>query len=219
MEGGLAKKQTTIIDYQLGNLFSVNQALVNIGLNVKISTDPLDIIKADAIVLPGVGAFGDAMDNLNKMGLTEPIKEFVESGKPFLGICLGLQLLFTDSEEFGSTHGLDLIKGKVKRFRNADDFKLKVPQIAWNQISKNEAFGWDNTPLNNIKEGEYMYFVHSYYVEPTEDVALTYTTYRKTTYVSSIFKNNIFACQFHPEKSAQEGLKIYSNWAIQNNLI
>ncbi len=210
-----------IIDYQLGNLFSVNQALVNIGLRPRISSDPKDIAKASAIVLPGVGAFGDAMKNLNEMGLAEPIKEYVRSGRPFLGICLGLQLLFDDSEEFGATKGLGLISGKVKRF-NREQLSgqgLKVPQIAWNQIFSGDNRFWDKTPLMGVKQGEYLYFVHSYYVDPQEDVALTYTVYGQTKYVSSVIKNNIFACQFHPEKSAAEGLKIYKNWAVQNGLL
>ena len=215
------KKTVVIIDYQLGNLFSVNQALVNIGLNVLISTDAKDIIGADAIVLPGVGAFGNAMANLNELGLTEPIKKFISEGKPFLGICLGLQLLFSNSEEFGAVEGLGLIKGKVKRFSNGSITKtVRVPQIAWNTIEKPNDGRWDNTPLENIKESEHMYFVHSYYVVPDdESVVLTTTTYGGMSYASSIFKNNIFACQFHPEKSASEGLKIYREWAVQNQLI
>lgn len=215
------KKNVIIIDYQLGNLFSVNQALVNIGLNVLISSDPDDIIKADAIVLPGVGAFGNAMTNLNELGLIQPIKKFISQGKPFLGICLGLQLLFTNSEEFGAVAGLGLINGKVKRFSNGSASKrVRVPQIAWNTIEKPNDERWVNTPLDKVKEGEHMYFVHSYYVAPEDEtVVLTYTTYGEITYASSILKNNIFACQFHPEKSASEGLKIYREWAVQNQLI
>ncbi|MFT4847956.1 MAG: glutamine amidotransferase [Sediminicola sp.] len=215
------KKTVVIIDYQLGNLFSVNQALVNIGLDVLISSDPKDIERADAIVLPGVGAFGNAMTNLNKLGLSQPIKDFVLGGKPFLGICLGLQLLFSTSEEFGASEGLDLIKGKVKRFSNEVKSKtIRVPQIAWNTIEKPQKDRWERTPLEKIRENEHMYFVHSYYVAPDdESVVLTTTTYGGMSYVSSIFKKNIFACQFHPEKSASEGLKIYREWAVQNQLI
>ena len=213
------KKKVVVIDYQLGNLFSVNQALENIGLTPIISSDPDEIKNADALVLPGVGAFGDAMLNLEKLGLIDPIKEFIKSGKPFLGICLGLQLLFSESEEFGSTKGLGLIEGKVKRFQsNPAANPIKIPQISWNQINNAESKSWETTPLEGIKPGEYMYFVHSFYIEPRENVALTKTTYGETTYVSSIIKDNIFACQFHPEKSAAEGLRIYSNWAAQNQL-
>lgn len=215
----MTKKKILIIDYNSGNLFSVNQALTNIGLNVMISSSPNDIISADAIVLPGVGAFGDAMKNLNKLNLVEPIKQAVASGKPFLGICLGLQLLFSESEEFGITKGLDLVKGKVKRFdsNNSEGERRKVPQISWNKINQINT-PWENTPLEGIKNGEFLYFVHSFYVEPDESVGLSETNYDGQSYISSILKNNIFACQFHPEKSAQEGLKIYKTWAEINNL-
>lgn len=213
-------KKILIIDYKLGNLFSVNQALTNIGLNISITSDANEIESADAIVLPGVGAFGDAMNNLNSLSLINPINKFVDSGKPFLGICLGLQLLFSESEEFGLSKGLGLVKGRVKRFNNInkEGETRKVPQIAWNQIHKIEGKSWENTPLNTIKEGEFMYFVHSFYVDPEEPVGLSLTNYDGNIYVSSIQKNNLFACQFHPEKSAAEGLKIYNNWAIINNL-
>lgn len=213
-------KKIVIVDYNLGNLFSVNQALTNIGLNVKISSKAEDIGSADAIVLPGVGAFSDAMNSLQGLNLINPLKEFASSGKPFLGICLGLQLLFSESEEFGITKGLGFVNGRVKRFsnNNRDGETRKVPQIAWNQIHKIKNNSWENTPLNVIKEGEFMYFVHSFYVEPVESVGLSQTNYEGQIYVSSIQKNNLFACQFHPEKSAQEGLKIYNSWALLNNL-
>jgi len=215
-------KKIIIVDYQLGNLFSVKQALINIGLNVQISLDPNDILDADAIVLPGVGAFKDAMENLNKLGLAGPIKDFVNSGKPFLGICLGLQLLFSDSEEFGSSEGLNIIPGKVKRFsnRNKSGDMVKVPQIAWNTINKVVNEKWEKSPLIDVEDGEDMYFVHSFYIEPVDStIVLTKTSYGDILYASSILKDNIFACQFHPEKSAGEGLKIYRNWAKSNNLI
>lgn len=214
-------KKIIIVDYQLGNLFSVNQAFLNIGLNTIISSNPVDIENADAIILPGVGAFGDAMINLNKLGLTEPLKEFVNKGKPFLGICLGLQLLFSDSEEFGSSKGLNIISGTVKKFpkQDVDNKKLKVPQIAWNSVHEPHEGAWVNTPLEKIKEGEDFYFVHSFYVEPKDKkCVLTNTTYGSISYASSVLINNIFACQFHPEKSANKGLEIYEQWAIINKL-
>lgn len=215
-----SQKKILIVDYNLGNLFSVNQALTNIGLNAKITSNAAEIESADAIVLPGVGAFSDAMNNLKNLNLINPIRKFVDSGKPFLGICLGLQLLFTESEEFVLTKGLGLVKGRVKRFNNInrDGETRKVPQIAWNQINKINGNSWVDTPLNEIKEGEYMYFVHSFYIEPEEPVGLSQTNYDGHIYVSSIQKNNLFACQFHPEKSAKEGLKIYNSWATLNNL-
>lgn len=212
------KSKVVIINYELGNLFSVNQALNNVGLDTIITTDPKHIENASAIVLPGVGAFADAMENLEKMGFIEPIKKFIYSGKPFLGICLGLQLLFSESDEFVVTKGLDIIKGNVRRFDSSKG-SLKVPQISWNQIYPSSNMAWANTPLQGIGEGEYFYFVHSFYIIPDEDVALSYTTYGDTKYVSSILKENIFACQFHPEKSAEEGIQVYKNWAILNQLI
>jgi glutamine amidotransferase len=213
-------KKIVIVDYQLGNLFSVNQALVSIGLEPKISCDPNDIALADALVLPGVGAFKDAMDNLNTLNLSNPIIESVRNGKPLFGVCLGLQLLFTQSEEFGSTSGLGLIEGDVRKFktRDAEGGKVRVPQIAWNTIYGSQYRTWLNTPLEDIPETD-MYFVHSYYVVPKDEGdILTETYYSGLKYASSILKNNIFACQFHPEKSAQEGIKIYKNWAQLNNL-
>jgi len=218
------QKKIIIIDYNLGNLFSVNQALKNIGLEPKVSSDPNDIESADAILLPGVGAFNEAMKNLEKMQLVNPIKDFVNIGKPFMGICLGLQLLLSKSEEFGSSKGLNLIKGDVKRFNKIIHSnisqKLKVPQIAWNSIHRTKIQTWDNTPLQNLNEGENMYFVHSYYIEPDdESIILSYTNYGLTKYASCVLKDNIFACQFHPEKSAEKGLTIYKNWATQNELI
>jgi len=214
-------KKVVIIDYKLGNLFSVNQVLLNIGLDVTISSDPAEILKADAIVLPGVGAFKDAMQNLNDMHLADAIKSFISTGKPFLGICLGLQLLFTSSEEFGASNGLNLIEGEVKRFANiaADGSPLKVPQIAWNTIHKAGSQQWENTALEAIQDATDMYFVHSYYVVPKDkSVTLTTTSYGGLTYASSVKQDNIFACQFHPEKSALEGIKIYKNWATINKL-
>jgi glutamine amidotransferase len=213
-------KKICIIDYKLGNLFSVNQALNNIGLNVSISSNKDELLEADAIVLPGVGAFGDAMHNLEALDLIDPILNAVNNGKPFMGICLGLQLLFTESDEFGVSKGLNLVSGKVKRFKDfqINGEKRKVPQIAWNQINRPSGVQWNNTPLSDVKEGEFMYFVHSFYVEPDEPVVLTTTNYDGQSYVSSIIKDNIFACQFHPEKSGVEGLKVYRKWSIMNNL-
>lgn len=213
--------KVVILDYQLGNLFSVRQALENIGLDVIISKDPAEVKTADAVVLPGVGAFADAMGNLESSGLVDAIHKHIDDNKPFMGVCLGLQLLFTNSEEFGSSRGLNVIPGTVKRFSNADEQgnSFRVPQIAWNEIYPGE-IDWERTPLKSLEENEHMYFVHSYYVEPDDSsVILSRTTYGTKEYTSSVYKNNIFACQFHPEKSAAKGLVIYKNWAEQNNLI
>lgn len=213
-------KKVIIIDYNLGNLFSVKQACDTVGMNAKISSSITDIQEADALILPGVGAFIEAMNNLNTMGLVDPIKNAVSSGKPFFGICLGLQLIFSKSEEFGSGEGLDLIKGTIKKFpTHINDVKIKVPQISWNKISPFKQ-SWDNSPLFNIPENEFMYFVHSYFVQPdSEECIMTTTNYEGLDYCSAVYKDNIFATQFHPEKSASKGIQIYHNWATQNNLI
>ena len=216
----LSNKHTVIIDYGLGNLYSVHQACKSVGLNVKISNSINDILSADALILPGVGAFIEAMNNLEALGLVEPIKVMVASGKPFFGICLGMQLVFSASEEFGSGRGLDLIQGTIRKFPNSVEGRsIKVPQIAWNRIHSHQR-NWDGTPLFNIDNNEYMYFVHSYYVEPhSEDPIITQTNYEGIEYCSAILSGNIFATQFHPEKSSLNGVKIYKNWALLNNLL
>ncbi len=213
--------QVVIIDYELGNLFSVRQALENIGLKTKISNNPADLKTADAAVLPGVGAFGDAIKNLQRTGMADEIRAHIATGKPFMGVCLGLQLLFSNSDEFGSSEGLNILPGTVKKFESVENQgkMIRVPQIAWNEIYEGEV-NWENTPLQSLKRNEHMYFVHSFYVQPDdESVVLSRTRYGNKEYTSSVFKNNIFACQFHPEKSAQNGLAIYKSWAKQNNLI
>lgn len=206
----------TIIDYQISNLFSVKNACEYLGLEATISSEKNDLLKSDAAILPGVGAFGNAMDNLKKLDLVGPIKDFIASGKPFMGICLGLQLLFSESEEFSRNEGLNIIPGKVKRFpdRNTDGAVVKIPQIGWNQIREPETGKWEHSPLQGLKHNEFMYFVHSYFVAPTEkDVILSVTDYSGIEYCSSLLLRNVFAAQFHPEKSGIEGMKIYSTWA------
>lgn len=206
-----------IVDYQLSNLFSVMHACNYLGLNAKVSSDGNELLDADAVILPGVGAFGDAMKNLKRLDLEKPIKDFIFSGKPFMGICLGLQLLFEESEEFGKYRGLSVIKGSVKKFpENIGKNKIKIPHIGWAPIQTENGSGelWSNSPLKSIKKGEYMYFVHSYYVVPSNnEVVLSSTHYEGINFCSSIIKDNIFAAQFHPEKSAKKGLDIYSEWA------
>lgn len=209
------EKKIAIIDYQLGNLFSVQQACIYLGYDAYVTSDPKAIMAADYAILPGVGAFHDSMVNMKKLDLIEPVKDFVASGKPFMGVCLGLQLLFTQSEEFGSSKGLNLIEGEVKRFspKNTEGGTLKVPQIGWNQIYESQPRIWENAPLKTCKNGDYMYFVHSFYVKPVSDaVVLSTTNYGGHDYCSSIQKDNIFACQFHPEKSAETGLTIYKQF-------
>lgn len=205
-----------IIDYGLGNLFSINNACKLVGLDTIVTND-IDIIKnADALILPGVGAFGDAINSLNSNNLTQTIYDFVETGKPFLGICLGMQLLFSESQEFGINKGLNLIKGKVVKFpsKNTNGEKVRVPQIQWNQIYAQSKNNWDDSPLKDVPEGSYMHFVHSYFAVPEdENEILTYTEYEGIRYASAVKKENIIGIQYHPEKSAKQGIKIYQNWA------
>ncbi|WP_158999139.1 imidazole glycerol phosphate synthase subunit HisH [Pigmentibacter ruber] len=210
-------KKIVILDYGIGNLQSVAQVFAHLNSPALISSNRKEIISADALVLPGVGAFGHAMHNLKELNLDKTILEFVQTGRPLMGICLGFQLLFSESEEFGNHKGLDLIKGKVIKFKknNGLNAEMKVPQVGWNKIYK-PLIGNDNwhiSPLKEIENMDYMYFVHSYYVEPevTNEI-LTLTQYEGIEYCSSILKNNIFAVQFHPEKSAQQGISIYKNW-------
>lgn len=209
--------EVAIIDYGLGNLFSVKQACDHVGLRSRVTSEKKEIAKADAIILPGVGAFGDAMGILNKVDLASPILDFINSKRPFLGICLGMQLLFSESEEFGQHKGLDVIKGRVVKFpkKNNQGQINKIPQVGWNRIRKPllaQGHCWNDTVLNHVKDGEFMYFVHSFYSVPEDEkVVLSTTEYAGVNYCSSIQKENIFAFQFHPEKSAYEGLKIYRN--------
>ena len=199
-----------IIDFKLGNLHSVDSACKFVGLNSMITNDKYEIMNAKSAILPGVGAFGEAMDNLKSLNLDKVIHDFVSTGRPFLGICLGLQLLFDESEEFGTNRGLGIIKGKVKKFNFYKDknHKYNVPQIGWNTIKKNKS--WEGSLLEFNNENDQMYFVHSYYVVPDNNkYVLSSSKYGNTSYCSSILKDNIFACQFHPEKSGKKGLNIY----------
>lgn len=210
----------TIIDYGSSNLYSVINACKTFGIDPIVSSDHSIIENSDAVILPGVGAFNEAMANLEKLGLIETIKNYIKSGKPFMGICLGLHLLFERSEEFGDTEGLGIIKGSIKKFPSDINQNLKVPQIAWNTIQGSNNGNWEKSPLNSIDQGTFMYFVHSFYVDAEDtEVILSQTTYNSVTYCSSILKNSIFATQFHPEKSGNLGLEIYKNWFnnIKNN--
>lgn len=211
--------KVAIIDYQLGNMFSVKQACEYLGYEASITSSSKELAAADYAILPGVGAFGDAMKNMERLDLVEPIRDFIAAGKPFMGVCLGLQLLFTESEEFGNYKGLNLVEGVVRRFPRTDPEgqQLKVPQIEWNQIYQKDDNAWQQTPLKQCTNGDYMYFVHSFYVEPADkNLVLSETVYGGMRYCSSIVKDNIFACQFHPEKSGEHGVDIYKNW-FKNN--
>jgi glutamine amidotransferase len=210
----------TIVDYEIGNLFSVSQAFKSVGIDAVISSDIKEILESDGVVLPGVGAFGDAMDSLHKLDLVNPILDFIDTGKPFLGVCLGMQLLFSESNEFGTHKGLNIIEGEIKKFPPYDNSgeQIKVPHISWNQIFAQDdpAGKWQDSPLNGLKNGEYMYFIHSFYASPKyKENILSTTDYKGINFCSSVNKKNVFACQFHPEKSAKNGIQIYKNWANQ----
>ena len=208
-----------VIDYGMGNLFSIQNACENIGLNVCITNKRKEITSADAVILPGVGAFGKAMESLTKLDLVEFLKEVALSDKPFIGICLGMQLLMSESHEFGYHKGLNIIKGEVKKLSNTIDEagnRLKVPQVGWNRIYKKDKIDeknyWEKSFLNGLGDGEYMYFVHSFYTVPKDtSVIRTISYYGNIEFCSSLEYKNIFACQFHPERSCQHGIKIYKN--------
>ncbi len=199
-----------IIDYGMGNLRSVQKAFERVGHQAVVTRNSAEIDRATRVVLPGVGAFGDCMDNLTRYGLVEPIRRAVSQGKPFLGICLGLQLLFTESEEFGTHKGLNILQGKIRRFPSFPDSEatLKVPHMGWNTISIRQP-----APLlDGIDSGSHWYFVHSFYVQPDDPAVTCTVTDYGMPFVSSIWKDNIFASQFHPEKSQQVGLQLFFNF-------
>lgn len=202
----------SIIDYGMGNLRSVQKAFEKTGSRAEIITSAAAVADASAIVLPGVGAFRKCFENLDRLSLVQPIIRAIRSGKPFLGICLGLQILFSESEEFGTCPGLDIVKGRVVRFpaeqRDSAGALLKIPHMGWNALSIKRR----PPHLRDISEGSYYYFVHSYHVAPEDaSVVATSTTYG-IAFASSIWKDNVFACQFHPEKSQAAGLMLLKNF-------
>ncbi|GLI52604.1 imidazole glycerol phosphate synthase subunit HisH [Thermodesulfovibrio yellowstonii] len=195
-----------LVDYGMGNIRSVSKAIEAVGGEVSITQSPEEIRKAKAIVLPGVGAFRDCMSNLTELGLLETVREEILKGKPYLGICLGMQILFTESEEFGMCKGLDLIKGRVIRFKLPQDYK--IPHMGWNTV----IFKKKSKLLSEISNNSYFYFVHSYYVVPEESNFVGGVTEYGIEFTSMIIYENIFATQFHPEKSQKMGLKLLSNF-------
>lgn len=193
-----------IVDYGMGNLGSVEKALRFIGAEARLTSDPAEVRAASAVILPGVGAFDDCMRNLRESGLARPVVDAIETGKPFLGICLGLQVLFEESEEGGREKGLSLFRGRVLRFRHS----LKIPQIGWNQIRRTQ----DAPQLAGVPDGAWVYFVHSYHVQPHDkDLIATVTDYGYE-FPSAVRSENVFATQFHPEKSQRVGLQILRNF-------
>ena len=201
-----------IVDYGMGNLRSVTKGFEQFGFDVKVTDNSGELKSADKLVLPGVGAFHDAMEGLRQRGLIEPIVDWIRTGKPFLGICLGLQLLFSKSYEDGEHVGLGIIPGKVIQFdfsENGTEGKLKIPHMGWNQIS----FRKEGNPiLKDVPPNAYMYFVHSYYVCPDDESVIATETDYGVHFTSMVWYRNIFATQFHPEKSQEYGLTILKNF-------
>ncbi len=203
-----AKPHIAIVDYQMGNLRSVEKALEHVGAHPEITSDPERIRTADKVILPGVGAFCDAIRELRSRQLVEPLRDCIASGKPFLGICLGLQLLFEKSFENGEYEGLGVLEGNVVRFNLPHEFK--VPHIGWNRVHSHQA----NVPLlHGLSADPYMYFVHSYYVVPSDPSIIWLTSDYGIPFCAAIRKDNLFATQFHPEKSQKEGLQLLKNFA------
>ena len=205
-----------IVDYGMGNLFSVSRACAAAGMDAEITSDKRRVLAADAVIIPGVGAFGDAMSTLERLDLVSVLRDLARGGTPLIGICLGLQLLMSESEEFGSHRGLDIVSGSVRRLHSSRSGtqNLKVPQVGWNTISSpsTRPVGWNGTVLENIPDREFMYFVHSYYVQPeSRDSIVAVTRYGDLEFCSAIQRNNLFACQFHPERSGPIGMHVYEN--------
>ena len=199
-----------IVDYGMGNLRSVKKAFESLGFLPTVTRNPEEILNSGGLVLPGVGAFGDCMKNLEEFGLVDPIKSFINTGEPFLGICLGLQLLFEESEESPGVNGLGILKGKVVRFPRFDEGRLKVPHMGWNQVDAKRPL----PILKGIPVGSWFYFVHSYFPEPEDSTVIAGITHYGIEFTSAIEIDNVFACQFHPEKSSTLGLKILQNFAV-----
>lgn len=194
-----------VIDYDAGNIKSVEKAMMALGENVAVTREREQILTADHVILPGVGAFGDAMEKLNKYRLVEVIREAVDKGIPFLGICLGLQLLFESSEESAGVDGLGILHGKIMRL--PENQGLKIPHIGWNSLR----FPNSGRLFEGIPEQSYVYFVHSYYLQAESEIVTATTEYAATIH-ASVEKGNVFACQFHPEKSSDVGMRILRNF-------
>lgn len=195
-----------IIDYDAGNIKSVEKALLSLGEQVKVTRVPEEILNADGVILPGVGAFGDAMKRLESYDLIKTIGQVAERRIPFLGICLGLQLMFESSEESPGVKGLGLLPGRILRIPDAEG--LKVPHIGWNNLK----YPHEGRLFRGLPEDSYVYFVHSYYLQAEDEGIVTATTEYGTLIHASVEKDNMFACQFHPEKSSAVGMKILQNF-------
>ena len=196
-----------IIDYDAGNIKSVEKALHYLGEQTVVSRDPQVLLHADKVILPGVGSFGDAMNNLNKFGLVPVIRQIADQKTPFLGICLGLQLLFERSEESPGVEGLGILKGEILKIPETEG--LKIPHMGWNSLT----FQNQGRLFKGLEEHPYVYFVHSYYLKAEEESIVKATTQYGVTIHASVEKGNVFACQFHPEKSSRAGLQMLKNFA------
>ncbi|MBI5625576.1 MAG: imidazole glycerol phosphate synthase subunit HisH [Elusimicrobia bacterium] len=214
------KKPVVVVDYGLGNLFSIARALQALGAEAVLSADPKVVSAADRIILPGVGSFGDGMKGLNENGLVEPIREFGRSGRPLLGICLGMQLLMDEGTEFGFHQGLGLVSGRTVALPRPSDRKAKIPHVGWNLVrpagrSGRPARAWAGTVLEGLSEASYFYFTHSYVVVPEDrKQALGDTEYAGAVFCSVVRSGNISGCQFHPEKSGHPGLQVLRNFVV-----
>ena len=206
-----------IVDYGMGNLFSVLHAFAAVGQPAEITSDPARLAAADGLVIPGVGAFGIAMEVLERTGMADAVRERVANGTPLVGICLGMQLMMSSSTEFGAHAGLGIIDGDTVALKASPDISqaARIPHVGWSSVQPARRTAWTDTPLAGLAEGGDMYFVHSYYVRPASpDVVLSLSSYRGVTFCSSLVKGNVFGCQFHPERSGVEGLEIYRRIAM-----
>jgi len=203
-----------VVDYGMGNLFSVKRACEQVGLAAEVTQSREIILNSDGVILPGVGAFGDAMSILETLDLISVLQDVAASGRPIVGICLGMQLLMSESAEFGSHRGLGIIDGEVVRLpeRSSNDERVKVPHVGWDRIQATRV--WSETLLEGLSDGAFMYFVHSYYPLPAaKEIELSRSRYGSTEFCSSFQRGNIFGCQFHPERSGGHGLEIYGKLA------
>jgi len=195
----------TIVNYGMGNLGSVLKAFSYLGVPARITNEPTAVVTAEKLVLPGVGAYGDAAENLQRTGLAAAVKEYIRSGRPFLGICLGMQLLTTVGEEHGVYSGLAVVPGKTRRLADG----VKIPHVGWNRVD----FRQDIPLFREVPDGAYMYFVHSYCVDPDEPAAVAATTDYGEKFCSVVARDNVYGVQFHPEKSSAAGLRLLRNFA------
>jgi glutamine amidotransferase len=213
------RHRAVIVDYGMGNLYSVSRACEHVGLEAAISSSPDEVREADGVILPGVGSMPVAMGTLDDSGLSNALRTVAERGTPLMGVCLGMQLLMEEGSEFTPHRGLGILPGRVVRFLGRDDTgaPLKVPHIGWNRVHRppgRPGDPWSGTPLQATPEGEYMYFVHSYVVVPGEpDLCVGVSRYGGIEFCSAVVRGNVFGCQFHPERSGPQGLQVYGAFA------